>query len=320
MTAIFPICVVQQGTQCILKRWGKIVRVLNAGVHQVTPLLDEYVYVNWQFSDGVGSRVRGYEIPTNRQVFDPRDLQCTTADQLLANIDLQVEFRVTDVIKAVTQTENLFASIEAVILSAAYDATRRVKFVDLVPRTLEDAVTAAVARSAGEYGFQLVRVFVESIVGPRSITAVTEAVETQRRQKVAELDKLKQEGEIKLSQLRLQLQVTEAEGVEQQVRTTNRGKRLHSQTSAETAADRLRVDQEIDAQQKRQATELEWYSKRLTLLAKSSLSDSVKIALLNSDALQALAKDPSTKLVLGTQDALRASHLHLGASPLPDAH
>lgn len=332
MTSLFPLCIVHQGTVRLVKQFGKIARTLEAGVHWVTPFLDSYVSVNWRFSNG-GSRVYGYDIPVHTLVFDPESLSCTTADQLNAKIDLLVEFCITDVAKAVAQTSNLFASIESIVLAAIYDTSRAVKLTDLSPRVIEAAVVSAIAKTAIDYGFQVTRVFVEEIAGPASIAKATEAVETQRRQKVAELDKLQQESEIKLSQQRLKMLLTEATGIEEQLVATNNAKRLALAARAEIEISQLKLTHELECEQKRraaeteayraqqaaeteayrvrQAAEADAYRQRLADLANTAMADDVKVALLRSEALQALAKDPSTKLILSAQDSLGDQHLHL---------
>lgn len=332
MTSLFPLCIVHHGTARVVKQFGKIARTLEPGVHWVTPFLDSYVSVNWRFS-GAGSRVHGYDIPVNKLSFDPEGLSCTTADQLDAKIDLLVEFCITDVAKAVTQTSNLFASIESIVLAAIYETSRSVKLAELSPRVIEAAVNQAIAKTAVEYGFQVTRVYVEQIAGPASIAKATEAVETQRRQKVAELDKLQQESEIKLSQQRLKMMLTEASGVEEQLIATNYAKRVALAARAEIEISQLKLAHELECQQKRraaetdayraqqaaeteayrvrQAAEADAYRQRLADLASATMADEVKVALLRSEALQALAKDPSTKLILSAQESLGDQHLHL---------
>lgn len=323
MTSLLPLCVVQQGSKRVVKRFGKISHVLDAGVHWVTPFLDEYVYVDWRFSGSrargaaPGARVWGYDIPVHTLVFDPDELSCTTSDQLRAQIDILIEFNITDIVKAITQTSNLFASIEAIVLAAIYETSRALKLADLTPRVIEAAVSEAVGKSAADYGFQLKRVFVENIAGPESISRATEVVETQRRQKVTELDKLQQESEIKLSQQRLKMMLTEAAGVEEQLIANNTAKRLavaarseievqqlqlaheleckQKRNAAETEAFRAKKTAETDAYRVQQAAEADAYRRRLADIAESTMSDDVKIAMLRSEALQALAKDPRNR-------------------------
>jgi regulator of protease activity HflC (stomatin/prohibitin superfamily) len=310
MTAVAPFCVVKHGTQRVVQRFGVISRVLLPGVNWVTPMVDTFVSVDWSFSNA-GSKVVGFEIPTNTLSFDPVELMCTTRDQLAVDIDLLVEFRIDNVAKAVTQSNNLFASIESVVLSAVYEIVRSLNLADITPRVVQTAITDAVAQTSGDYGFKLIRVFVERIGIPDAIASATEAVEAQRRQKVAELDKLQQESEIKLSQQRLKLMLTEAAAVEEQLVVTNSAKKRKAETQAEVEADELRLAHELRRMRALHDAENDAFKKRLVAIAESPLSDTVKIAILRGDALAALSKDPSSKLILASQETLREQHLHL---------
>jgi regulator of protease activity HflC (stomatin/prohibitin superfamily) len=273
MTAIVPFCVVRHGTQRVVQRFGVISRVLMPGVNWVTPMVDTFVAVDWSFSNA-GSRVVGVDIPTNTLSFDPTELTCTTRDQLAVDIDLLVEFRVDNVAKAVTQSSNLFASIESVVLSAVYEIVRSLNLADVSPRVVQTAITDAVAQTSSDYGFKLVRVFVERIGIPDAISLATESVEAQRRQKVAELDKLQQESEIKLSQQRLKLMLTEAAAVEEQLVVTNNAKKRKAETQAEVEAEELRLAHELRRLRALQDVENEAFKKRLVAIAESPLSDS----------------------------------------------
>lgn len=312
MTAILPWCVVTGGYQRILTRFGIITGTLQPGLHWVTPCLDSYFYVWWQFQQR-GSRVRGYDIPTHTLRYDPAKLSCVTKDQINIDVDLLIEFRVVDVIIAARSSPNLFASIESLVLAATYESVRNMTLHEITPAPVQKAVQDRLEEHSEAYGFVVQRVFVESIGLPKNIQDATVAVEAQRRQKVAELDKLKAESEIKLSQQKLKLQLTEAAAVEEMLIVANGAKKRKAEAEAQVLVDEMMHQQALRKQRQQAELENEMYKQRLVALRESGLTPQMIVEMQRSETLRALAKDPASKLILAPQDALREQHLHLRA-------
>ena len=70
--ATFPFCVIEEGYARVVKRFGKVHRVLKPGINAVTPFVDRFVHVDWRFRNGAAdsSRVYGCDLPTARLIFD----------------------------------------------------------------------------------------------------------------------------------------------------------------------------------------------------------------------------------------------------------
>lgn len=312
MTAILPWCVVQGGYQRIVTRFGIITGTLQPGLHWVTPCIDAYLYVWWQFQQR-GARVRGYDIPTHTLRYDPSKLTCITKDQINIDVDLLIEFRVVDVIVAARSSPNLFASIESLVLAATYESVRNMTLQEITPAPVQLAVEKRLEDHSEAYGFVVQRVFVESIALPANIQQATVAVEAQRRQKVAELDKLKSESEIKLSQQKLKLQLTEASAVEELLIVTNNAKKRKAEVEAQVQVDELLHQQALRKQRQQAELENEMYKQRLVSLRESGLTPQMVVELSRTETLRSLAKDPAAKLILAPQDALREQNLHVRA-------
>jgi regulator of protease activity HflC (stomatin/prohibitin superfamily) len=301
--AVLPITVVDSGFTRVVKRFGRISRTLMPGVNFVNPLFDSYVSVDWSFEQA-GSRVYGVDIPTNSLRYDPRAHECVTRDQITVMIDIQVEFRVEDVVRAVTSSPNLFASIETLCRASLLESVRSLPLADLVPSAIKTAVSTNLIEASGSYGFSVTRVYVEKITIPAEIRSATVQVEAQRRQKLAELAKLEQESSIQLSQQRLKLELTQASAIEQQLVATNEAKKRKAESIAAVEVDELLLQQQLKRERALRQLELEMYREKLAILAESTCRADVLAEVTRADALTAIAKDPAAKLVMAPNDAI----------------
>lgn len=308
--AVLPVTVVNAGYCRVVKRFGVISRVLTCGLNVVNPLLDSYVAVDWSF-DAAGSRVTGVDIPMHSLRYDPKVVECTTRDQIAVGVNVLVEFRVVDVVRAVTNTPNLFASVETLVAASLLEAVRSLPLAEVTPRVVQGAVSKNLDEASGTYGIELQRVFIESLDIPKEIRTATVAVEAARRQRMAELDKLQQESEIKLSQQRLKLELTQAAAIEEQLVSANEAKKRKAEALAAVEVADLQLQQELKRERLMRELDLEMYGRKLAALRDSRLPTDVTLALARCDALTALGKDPATKLVLAAQETLDRQTLHL---------
>jgi regulator of protease activity HflC (stomatin/prohibitin superfamily) len=314
--AVMPLVVVELGFVRILKRFGVVSRVLTPGINLLNPFLDSYVAVNW-FFDEAGSRVRGVDIPTNTLRFDPELLECVTKDEMRVGVDILVEFRVTDAVRAATSTPNLFASVETLIKTALLESVRSVLLAQLTAVSIQQAVATNLEKACETYGFMATRVFVEGINIPEEIRSATVQVEAQRRHRVAELEKLEQESGIQLSQQRLQLQLVQAAAIQQQQMSSNEQKKLKAEALASIEIEDFRLEQTLKRERTLRELDLEFYRNRLAVLRNSGLPSEVIVALARCDALASMAKDPAAKLILASNDALERTFVHTGAQMQP---
>lgn len=307
--AVLPLAVVNVGFCRVVKRFGVISRTLTPGINFVNPLLDTYVAVDWRF-ESAGSRVWGVDVPMHSLRYDPKTIDCTTRDQITVGVNVLVEFRVVDVIRAVTNTPNLFASVETLVASSLLDAVRSLPLSEVTPRVVQGAVTSNLGEASGTYGIELQRVFIETLEIPKEIRTATVAVEAARRQRMAELDKLQQESEIKLSQQRLKLELTQATAIEEALVSSNEAKKRKAEALAAVEVADMQLQQELKRERLMRELDLEMYERKLAALRDSRLPTDVTVALARCDALTELGKSPATKLVLAAQDGLSQPTLH----------
>ena len=189
--------VVRQDEAVILETLGKFTKILPPSIQVWIPLFQRLRSVEWRFSRaelGSFDEFVGSGIPLSELRYDPETLACKTKDGISIDVDLVVNFKITDARKAAYSTRNLFGYIEDCVLTELNSVVRQQEHQSITP----DSIVAGLALShlntlVADAGCLFTRVSVQAIQLPAEIQQTNERIVAERRAVQAKLLRLEQE-------------------------------------------------------------------------------------------------------------------------------
>ena len=322
---------ISHGEAMVIERLGKYHKTLGAGLHMLTPFVEQPKIVQWsrdEVHEGRTSRMR-YEltrIPVLTQTYDPPQFLSTTRDKYHVAIDTIMVFRIEDARKAVYSGIDLYSSIE---------------------RTLETAISGYVVnqpyhRLMEDYGELTTHVIKEMNTAQDRWGIVIDSLKIQTIEGPKDLNKIASERIVATQRSEQQLQAIAAEGrvkeAQQQAAAEHRRREQEMQSHEQrTRIDYAKAEQMAKQESERLAREhavaLEKLSIEVKQLERRGMFDTeagrlralMEVPGMTTDALthylsiraqEELAKSPHQKLILpaGTTEALGLQALLNGLS------
>lgn len=126
-----PFVVVRHGEAVLLERWGKPHSVLQEGFHWLVPLMHRLRAVRWIWGEGDARTVfEDYRIPL-QQCSHEVLLNCVVGDRLVADLQLAVQYKIKDVRMAVCTHQNLWAAMDAVLVTETQQLAQSMSLAQL---------------------------------------------------------------------------------------------------------------------------------------------------------------------------------------------
>lgn len=208
--------VVPQKSICIVERWGRYSRSLEAGLHLLVPFVDRVAYVRTMKETPI-------DVPPQ---------QCITRDNIAVDVDGILYLQVMDPVKASYGIDNyIWASTQLA------QTTMRSEIGKLeLERTFEErslinsAICSAVDKASDPWGIKVTRYEIKSVTPPKSIRDAMEKqmrAEREKRAMIAE-----SEGE-------RQAKINRAEGTKQEAVAYSEGEKIRQINVAEGRAQEL---------------------------------------------------------------------------------
>lgn len=141
-----PFVVVRHNEAVLLERWGKPHSVLQEGFHWLVPLMHKLRGVRWSWGEGDAKVVfEDYRIPL-QQCSHELLLTCTTTDNHTVDLQLAVQYKIKDVKTAVSVSQNLYATLDAVLVFETQQLAQRMTLAELsqkLPEALRGTIQNA---------------------------------------------------------------------------------------------------------------------------------------------------------------------------------
>ncbi len=208
--------VVPQRSVCVVERWGRYSRTLDAGLHILIPFVDRVAYIR----------------SLKEMPIDVPPQQCITRDNIAVDVDGILYLQVMDPVKASYGIDNyIWASTQLA------QTTMRSEIGKLeLDRTFEErssingAICGAVDKASDPWGIKVTRYEIKSITPPQSIRDAMEKqmrAEREKRAMIAE-----SEGE-------RQAKINRAEGTKQEAVAYSEGEKIRRINEAEGRAQEI---------------------------------------------------------------------------------
>jgi regulator of protease activity HflC (stomatin/prohibitin superfamily) len=199
---------VQTGTRAVVERFGRADRVLEPGVHWLTPFVESLHYVNWSCpverrdDDGatyvVKERVRTPYVRVEETMLDLPAYEMPTKDRLLVDVNCVLFYRIDDVTKACYNIDNLLDSLAQLAETSMRNAIQRLTLEQSIGRlaAIQSDVFEALESIQEDWGVTVTRFQLQSIDPPQAVLRATEASVVARRKIDAERAKVEASREL----------------------------------------------------------------------------------------------------------------------------
>lgn len=323
------IFIIQQDESIVVQKLGKFSRTLAPGLSVLLPIIESPRRFSWKFREAEQDtlhQLEGFRVPMRNLRYDPIPLNCTTSDNIPVEVDLVIQFKITDAEKAVYNTSNLFADLEDVVQTKLYEAVRAKTSLELSTNELSAALPPAMfVESLASFGCAIVRVGIQEIIFPEEIRQATVDISSERRKQQAELEKLDNEAKTRIKMAEAKL---EEQRKDQELERENETHRLDmvklsATTENEMAmrkqehaleVERLKAEQSLKLTREKQELELGFLSKKQELALESLRRETESITASpaaipywqskhQADAIGSLSGS-GTKLVVASNSAL----------------
>lgn len=224
--------------------------ILKPGLHACSPFwtlhhrkwkYDKDYYANDKVTS-VSARAKAY-IKTNVRQYDPDVLKARTKDQVDVEIDLLCFYKIADVMKAVTEVDNLKSAIAGGINTEVY---RRVAEHDHQELNHADLVGNAELKTINkvllQYGISVTSVRVEGIRMPENIAASIEDAVAQRQVGVTELKAVETQNDAKIKMAKAEMELMELEHTRELATAKHEASMKQAQLDVEMQLEKARFE------------------------------------------------------------------------------
>lgn len=258
VSVLSSIVIVKQGTVALVERFGRYVRTLEAGLHFLTPLIEETRRVRWTCAlenpyDKASTRAFKLihdqrRVDVCEQQLDLVPFKMLTVDRLEVSVNCVIYFRVIDAMKAVYSIDNLYGAIASLVETALRAAVCKLKLDETVGGidAVRAAVTEAVREQEAAWGFSMTRFDLQSIDASRAIVQGSEESIVKARKAEAELRALEAQREAKLCAQRTETELRIAQANADAEESALKLKILESEEEGRATRSRTRARAEAD--------------------------------------------------------------------------
>lgn len=187
---------IPQGHCMIVERFGKPVRVVNAGIHFFIPFIDDAKSVKDCFDyKGGQTNKEDVLIELSEQMIDTGSRTYFTKDNVAMEVDCALRWRITDPIKAVYEVDHLHNSLIESTLSEvrSYVGAHELNHILTNRQTISEHMNATLVETARRWGVNVLGVEIQELkADDQTIDAMRQQMEASRK---AEATKLIAEGE-----------------------------------------------------------------------------------------------------------------------------
>lgn len=192
-----PLVAVSHNHVAVVERLSRYSRTLKEGIHCLVPCVDSVHYVNWSYANAsYNQNFYGWCIPLSDQCYDPDPVAVSTSDGVQVEVDLVVYFTITDPVKAVYGTPNLFRGIENLLETALAAAVRSIECDKLTATKIDDGMRNSdvnFEEKLGKWGVHMKTVRVQHIELPQAIRDATTNLVASKRSALVNITKLEEE-------------------------------------------------------------------------------------------------------------------------------
>lgn len=325
--SLSPFLFIQEGHVAIVERMGKYNRSLKEGLHLMIPCVDQLHYVRWSYANSATiTHFRSWKIPLSEQCYDPNPVKVVTCDGVNVNVDLVVYFVITDPIKAVYGTTDLFRGIENLIETTLSATVRQLDSDKLLPAQIDKGMRESdvpLESTLKQWGVAIKLLRVQHVTLPKAVQKATTKLVATKRAAMVNLEKLESEfrrkvklakhAEMELeSQYRMEMMQNEHQREEQhkQAEFDN----LATKAKADTAAYAIQIKAtakakaEAEARKIAASTESEIMKSELEVLKNADEKALSYMTLRHrTNALSQLNQSATNTLVLGPEAMLESA-------------
>jgi len=293
---------VSSGTVIIKERFGKFYSILKPGIHMIIPLIETIKYVNWKHTLENRSTGRNYQetlkickIPVNEQTYDFPECSVITNDVLRVKVNGILFYKIIDPFKAVYQIDDLLQAMEQLVLTSLRDTISKMDLVKAIKseQEIQKLVIQNLKKLKDEWGTEISRIDIQSILPSNKIMDSNETVVIKRREAEAQILKVQAERDCKLLNMKTENELKEME---------EEGKRKIEKIKADSAAEIKKIESDsiaygiiskAKAESERSKLECESKGNYIKMMLKSGVNQNYLEVLEHTRAWKELSKNAS---------------------------
>lgn len=273
--------IIENKHNCIVERYGKFDRVLEPGVHFIIPLIERTKYVTWIIEEeGLRPRkIYNQFIPINDQVYDPPEFKCVSKDNIMVTINIVSYYKISNVKKAVYETDDLMRGIRLILQSTLSDIIKTKDSLHIETSSIEGLVLTQTNLELVKWGVEFTSIKIQKYTIPDSILAKYESINILKRD--AEKHELEIENKKRCEKARHEFEMLEQKNI--------------------IAKNIDMINHELDSQKFKDDYRLKTLQTELELYTKYK---DVAIVKIQSDSFKHIANDKNSKTIILPYDGL----------------
>jgi regulator of protease activity HflC (stomatin/prohibitin superfamily) len=196
--------IVNENETMVIESFGKFKNIAGPGFCYLFRIFERPRFVTWSFKNAEEKTLKTlktWKIPLEVLRYDPKPLECTTSDNFRVQLDLVVNFKISDPKKAVYSTQNAFSELEDKIETRLYETVRTFKFDELVLGAIVARFNFQDFNANYNCGIKIDALRVQKILYPKEIINSTLEIQRQQLQKHAQIEQRNAEREHELKML-----------------------------------------------------------------------------------------------------------------------
>lgn len=199
------VIIVPRGKSAVVERLGKTARLLTAGVHWVWFPLDVLLKTNWTYT-GEHGYVRREEsfVSSEAKQMDVPPVRCVTHDQLQTTVNVTVMYAITDLVKAIYESDDVLNYFSQVVTQSVRNAVASLESDALALPESGSLIAQAVNRDIGkrDRGIACTQVIVQDIKYDAEIMRRRQALSAEKAQNLLVIEKNRTAHEVEMCALK----------------------------------------------------------------------------------------------------------------------
>ncbi len=207
--------VVPQGHCLIVERFGRPTRVAYAGLNFFLPFLDtpkNVARIGWHEE----SNKEGIFIALTEQIFDTKEREYITKDNVTVGVNCVFNWRIVDPIKAVYEVNYLHRTLKEAVLNQirSFIGAHELNYLLSSRAEVSESIVANLADTMNKWGINLIKAEIQDLrIDEATRDAMRQEMEALRRGRAAKLESEGQaEAAVKAAEAQKRSQILKAEG------------------------------------------------------------------------------------------------------------